>query len=308
MLVFGTQIHIVTFVFIVLEFCMLIFQLARTFYQPHDRHNGWYMLLLGFLIVYNTVSGLFPDPKISLPIRIQEMMVYGSGFLTASYLPFYFYKAFDLKSLRWHALFGVPLFILLPYFVFIVVVYSINDHLEVDLRYALVAPFLYSFELLRVILIAISRRYTENRRRHLFLEETALYFALCPWAAMAVLCWFGAGQLVETFTANTGVVIITTMYFWKSTRQAREEFKKGQGLTIDGMSPQLFQANCLYFGLTKTEILIVQRLYKGMKNSEIAEAMFISQETVKKHIQNAFKKTGIKNRAALIHKLQNHRS
>jgi hypothetical protein len=58
----------------------------------------------------------------------------------ASFFPFYFYKAFDLKSLRWHALYGVPLFLMLPYVIFFVVVYAINGELNVDIKYGMIAP------------------------------------------------------------------------------------------------------------------------------------------------------------------------
>ncbi|WP_394349436.1 helix-turn-helix transcriptional regulator [Mucilaginibacter ginsenosidivorax] len=41
-----------------------------------------------------------------------------------------------------------------------------------------------------------------------------------------------------------------------------------------------------------------------MDNKTIAESLFISEETVKKHIYNTFRKTQVKNRQALLHKLQ----
>ncbi|MHB8209563.1 LuxR C-terminal-related transcriptional regulator [Mucilaginibacter sp.] len=55
----------------------------------------------------------------------------------ASFFPFYFYKAFNLKSIRWHALFGVPLFLMLPYLVFFVLIYAINGNLNVDIRFGM---------------------------------------------------------------------------------------------------------------------------------------------------------------------------
>ena len=118
MLVFRTQIHIVTFIFIVLELMMLSFQFFYYLFRPEDRNRLWYLILLVLMLFYNITGGLFPDPNINLSISLQEMIAYGSGFLMASYFPFYFYKAFDLKSLRWHAYYGVPLFLMLPYVVF----------------------------------------------------------------------------------------------------------------------------------------------------------------------------------------------
>jgi hypothetical protein len=72
--------------------------------------------LLFFLILKNIASGFFPDPNLrSPPMVIQYAMAYGMGFLMGAYFPYYFYKAFELDRLRWHALYGVPLFILLPF-------------------------------------------------------------------------------------------------------------------------------------------------------------------------------------------------
>ncbi|QEC77271.1 helix-turn-helix transcriptional regulator [Mucilaginibacter ginsenosidivorax] len=73
---------------------------------------------------------------------------------------------------------------------------------------------------------------------------------------------------------------------------------------MDGKSPEMFLENFRRYGLTKTEIEIVQMLFKGMDNKTIAESLFISEETVKKHIYNTFRKTQVKNRQALLHKLQ----
>lgn len=307
MLVFGTQIHLVTFIFIVLEFCMFIFQLASYFYWPKDKNRGWYLILLFLMLLYNITGGLFPDPKITIPINIQEMIAYGTGFLMASYFPFYFYKGFDLKSLRWHALFGVPLFLMLPYLVFFVLVYAINGKLNVDIRYGMIVPFIYALVLLWVMFKAIRHKYEANRDKKEYWEEIAMYCAVTPWAALAFFGLVEESQLMEVICTNTGITIITALFLAKSISSARQEFNKIQNeLAIDGISPAFFLTNCLHYRLTKTEILIVQRLYRGMKNLEIADAMFISEETVKKHIQNIFRKTDVNNRAALIHKLQNH--
>jgi DNA-binding CsgD family transcriptional regulator len=56
------------------------------------------------------------------------------------------------------------------------------------------------------------------------------------------------------------------------------------------------------FGLTKREIEILVNIFNGLKNAEIAEKLFISEITVKKHLQHIFEKIGISSRTALIRK------
>lgn len=307
MLVFGTQIHIVTAIFIGLEILMFIFQLASYFYWPKDKNREWYLLLLFLMLLYNITGGLFPDPLIKIPINIQEMIAYGTGFLMASYFPFYFYKAFELKTLRWHALFGVPLFLILPYIIFFVIIYAINGELNVDIRFGMIVPFIYAIVLLWVIFWAIRHKYKTERDKNQYLEEIAMHCAVTPWLALAFFGLVEESQLIEVLCTNTGIIVITALFIARSVSNARQEFnKKIHEANIEGIKPDEFLANCLHYGLTRTEILIVQKIYKGMRNSDIANNMFISEETVKKHIQNTFRKTNVQNRATLIHKLQNH--
>ena len=57
------------------------------------------------------------------------------------------------------------------------------------------------------------------------------------------------------------------------------------------------------FQLTQREMDVMSHIFKGMKNSEIAEELFISEITVKKHIQKIYAKVGVKNRTSLMHKV-----
>jgi len=309
MLIPGTKMHIVTFSFIVLEFCMLIWQLARYFYRLGDKHRGWYILLLFLLLLYNITNGFFPDPNITaLPVQTQNMIAYGMAFLMVSYFPFYFYKEFDLAVLRKHVHYGVPLFLIMPYMIFFVIMYTINGELKKDMCYGVIVPFAYSLVLLWIVLSAIRKRYQQNRGDHFYGEEISVYCAVLPWVPMTVFAWLEVGQVVETLCANLGFLIITIIFFYKSAKRAMREYLVQNDITIGETNPYLFRANCLHFDLTRMEILIIQHLYKGRSNKEIADLMFISENTVKKHIQNVYRKVDVKSRAALIYKLQNHHS
>lgn len=62
------------------------------------------------------------------------------------------------------------------------------------------------------------------------------------------------------------------------------------------------------FGLTKREIEILLNIFNGSKNAEIAEKLFISEITVKKHLQHIFEKIGVGSRTALILKTVEYQS
>ena len=58
-----------------------------------------------------------------------------------------------------------------------------------------------------------------------------------------------------------------------------------------------------YYHLTDREIEIVLQVYQGLRNAEIASKLYVSEITIKKHIQNVFQKVGVKSRTALIHRI-----
>jgi len=63
------------------------------------------------------------------------------------------------------------------------------------------------------------------------------------------------------------------------------------------------------FNLTKREKAILDLMYDGLTNKEIATLLYISENTVKKHISNIFIKTNIKSRGKLLNwlKSENYR-
>lgn len=301
---FGTEMLLVTFIFAVLEIVMLFYQLVHYLSRPQEKQRLYYLILLLLLIVYNITGGLFPDPDIGMPVVAQNSIAYGSGFLMASYFPYYFYKGFDLKRLRFHAIYGVLLFLILPYLIFFVFVYSINKDLDLAIRYGIIAPFFYSIVLLWAILRAIRLKYKGDRSRATFIEVVAVYLAVIPWVMMTVIAYFNLGQLIEVICTNGGFVVITIMFISKSVTQARIEYQQLMDITINGVRLSAFQENCTRYKLTNREIEIVQQLRQGSKYQTIGEKLFISELTVKKHVHNVFEKVAVNNKIELVHKME----
>lgn len=54
------------------------------------------------------------------------------------------------------------------------------------------------------------------------------------------------------------------------------------------------------FGLSKTETKVVTLVAQGVPNREVAERLGVSVETIRSHLQSAYRKTGAANRAALV--------
>jgi DNA-binding CsgD family transcriptional regulator len=58
------------------------------------------------------------------------------------------------------------------------------------------------------------------------------------------------------------------------------------------------------FSLTKREAEIMRLVAKGCTNKQIAAKLFISEETVKKHLKNIFCKLNVGNRVSAVMKLR----
>ena len=57
------------------------------------------------------------------------------------------------------------------------------------------------------------------------------------------------------------------------------------------------------FNLSKQELKVLRLIAEGYKNAEIAEQLFISQNTVKTHIKNIYSKLDVKNRVEALKKI-----
>ena len=59
-----------------------------------------------------------------------------------------------------------------------------------------------------------------------------------------------------------------------------------------------------HYSISKRELEILKLLSVGKKNKEIAKSLYISQETVKKHLQNIFAKLQVSSRIEAVIKLK----
>ena len=129
-----------------LHFCVIrmpyFFFNYLLFKQPRIKRL-LYFILLFLLLIYNVGANLLPDQHIPLPIILQNIIAYSSGFLMACYIPYYFYKVYNLQKLRFLALYGMLLFIVLPFVVFFLIGYSLDGDITKASERGLFIPMLY---------------------------------------------------------------------------------------------------------------------------------------------------------------------
>lgn len=295
--------HPVTLAAIILELVLFGAQLAFFLNHPADRNRIWYLVLLVLLIFKNLTGGLFPDPGFSVPVYIQNIIAYGFGFAVTSFLPYYFYRAFELKALRPHALYGVPLLLMLPYLGFFMIAYAIHEDLEFTVHYGILLPFAYSVVLLWVMFRAIRREYQQSGNRSLYVQAMAVYAAAVPWTAMGLVVWFGFGQLTQALFTNLGFLTITGLLLFSAVRQERKENALLTELGLVPNDPVLVASHSIRYALTTKETEVAQMICLRLKYREIADRIFNSPRTVDKHRENIFHKVGVSSREELIRKM-----
>jgi signal transduction histidine kinase/DNA-binding NarL/FixJ family response regulator len=225
MLVFGTQMHIITFFFVSVEvvilFYLIIFRLAR----PDDRTVFLNIALIFLLLIYNVSGGLLPDPKLPGSFFLQVSIAYATGFITPCYFPYYVYKAFGLARLKYHAYKGVFLFLIIPYFLF-VAEFAISNDLKLA-QNLLILPVLYSSWLIIQVIRSIRDKYNNNFSSMESKQElTVLLLSLAPWVSLPVISFLDIGQAIEASATNIGFLLLFSLQVKQNIQQIRIDHEK----------------------------------------------------------------------------------
>ncbi len=109
--------------------------------------------------------------------------------------------------------------------------------------------------------------------------------------------------LTCAFLAGIGGLYIYVKRWQKRINKPTASFAKVQhpnGINIDKINTKLLSK------LTNRESEVIMLVEKGMTNHEIADRLFVSENTVKTHLKNIYSKTTAQNRTELLHKLRNY--
>lgn len=225
MLVFGTQMHIVTFIFVITEivifFYLVVFRLAR----PNDKIALLNLILIFLLVSYNITGGLLPDSKLPGSFFLQEVIAYATGFITPCYFPYYVYKAFGLSKMKFHAYKGVYLFLIMPYSVFVFVFWLTKD--LKNAQNLLLIPVVYAIWVIISLTKAIKHKYNSKFTRiDAKLEIIVLLFSLTPWVGLPIITYFDSGQAVEAILTNVGFLSLFGLQGARNIKELRMEHQK----------------------------------------------------------------------------------
>ncbi|MEM1324120.1 MAG: response regulator transcription factor [Bacteroidota bacterium] len=114
---------------------------------------------------------------------------------------------------------------------------------------------------------------------------------------------FGAnGYLLKEDTHTNLVDAIRNVYEFNGIPMSPAIARKAMNMLVGRESPQKSSKNSIdqATDLSKREIEILKLLVNGKKYRQIAEELFISPLTVKKHVSNIYEKLHVSNRAQVI--------
>ncbi|MEQ7801317.1 helix-turn-helix transcriptional regulator [Pedobacter sp. ASV1-7] len=300
---FG-EMHPLTAVIIVLELMMLSVQLYFYLIWPYHRSRFTYLVLLVLLIFYNLAGGFFPDRDIGwLSLSAQNIIAHGMAFLMAAYFPYYFYISFDLSPLRFHALYGAPIFLLLPFLFFFVFLHILHGDLDYAISYGVLIPGLYSLVLMVVIFRAISFRVSSKESQpddFTCLEMQAVYWAVFPWGFMPFFIYLQMDQWGRVLFANIGFVVIAVLFLFQSGKYERKQRRhREEREAMEEKQRADFNQTCLQMGLSLREAEVALMLCQGFEYKVIGDLLHISARTVDTHAHRIYYKLEVRNKIEL---------
>lgn len=246
--VFGSEIHIVTFLIALFELVFFFYQIIYYLSRPQDKGRLYYLILLYLLIQYNLISGLLPDQNIPLNLVLQNILAFSVALVMAMYFPYYFYKAYDLKRLKFYAHGGSLIFLLVPFVIFFLIPYLITQDLDLCRRKVVIVPFLYALSFLYSLRRAINIKNEEKKDIIYKNEVIGMYIGVMFWSSLPIIAFFetdlntilapimnfhNGSQVVEVISTNCGLLVMTVLFIRRSVKQSRDEYVQLQELNRD---------------------------------------------------------------------------
>ena len=136
--------------------------------------------------------------------------------------------------------------------------------------------------------------------RHTIISFGLLLFAVLILFQVAKFSRFQSGWSTEWWIAAFSIIFLFIGIFLNKKLQKekiveKQVFIPQQDFTLD--QKKLDQLN-----ITKRELEVLQLINKGMSNQQIADALFVSENTIKKHISSLFLKLDVERRTEAIRK------
>ncbi|HSH64267.1 MAG TPA: ATP-binding protein [Bacteroidia bacterium] len=187
------------------------------------------------------MGGLLPDPNIPIPIIAQNIIAYAVAFAMAMYFPYYFYKAFQLKKMKFYAYWGNILFLFGPFLLVFVIPYLITKDFALSRKLTMIVPFLYTVSFLYSLRNAIKNKDQELLNVGSKNDIRGMYVAVILFGTLPLIGFFetnlndllkpvlhfhNGSQVVEILVTNSGLLVMIALFVRQTIRQSKAEYDK----------------------------------------------------------------------------------
>jgi len=114
-------------------------------------------------------------------------------------------------------------------------------------------------------------------------------------------------HIIESFQAGTSGYVIKTRPSGELIETIRSVFREGVSIPpaiehklLKGIREPSFLRGTKQGNLTKREVKVLKLVASGNTNKQIASKLFISEKTVKNHLNHIYRKLGVKNRPQAV--------
>jgi len=114
-------------------------------------------------------------------------------------------------------------------------------------------------------------------------------------------------HITDSFQAGASGYVIKTSPSGELIQTIRSVFREGVSIPpliehklLKGIRKPDFLSGTENVHLTKKEVKILKLVASGKTNKEIAKKLFVSEKTVKNHLNHVYRKMGVKNRAQAV--------
>ena len=284
---------------IIVFFVLLI--LNKKYQRPIIKPYTWFHGILSLEVLYFMVVSYLNVINVKYPVFLTHI----SRLLDASLIvviPYFFMHLLKTNPKNHYRLF------ILVSCIYLLIQYSSDtlmlNHLITIQTYILIKswvdylilmPILYT---MTHILITIKTGQCETQIRSAIIKALILVTVFLP-GIIADIGWFHMKQQFNLIP--TGFYFTSVLYLVWNTLFL---FDVSHYLITPIGSKDAFQAFCKQFQLSEREQDICSLLLNGLSNASISKHLFIEASTVKKHLQNIFKKTNVSSRFELTQRIQ----
>jgi DNA-binding CsgD family transcriptional regulator len=282
---------VVLFTCILISFT-IIFQILHIYYsnQKTSKEKLRYLYLAILFLLYNVLNGLLPNTSLPGPLILQYVITYGISTFMCIYLIWYLYQEFNIitpnyffqvKNLTIILSVSFLLLFIVPYFFS----YSLNSSRSLFLILPILLSSIFFIYFIKIITKEVKRQRYFKIQTYLGLSSI-LSIVLLP-----LLTFFGDFQPITQPVVSAAFFLVTTMeinsYLYRLKNTHTLKLNVGH-----------------QYNFTNRENEIALQIIKKNSYKQIAQNMFITYGTVRKHASNIFIKSNCASRKDFIKKFK----